>query len=161
MYGSNPVHQVARLESRDSWRWDPGMTWEEGLNLSGALQMQYLRNLIESRPFIRVPDQGIIASDAGKREKRVQATRGEDDSYAFIYITSGSPVAINMSRISGSIVAAYWYNPRDGASVLIGSFPNTGTRQFSPPTSGTGNDWILVLDDAAKSFPPPGVKLTD
>jgi hypothetical protein len=27
---------------------------------------------------------------------------------------------------------------------------------FTPPTPGEALDWVLVLDDAAKGFPPPG-----
>jgi hypothetical protein len=27
---------------------------------------------------------------------------------------------------------------------------------FTPPSSGPGNDWVLVLDDAARNFPAPG-----
>jgi hypothetical protein len=38
----------------------------------------------------------------------------------------------------------------------IGRFPKTATRKFEPPSSGVDNDWVLVLDDAAKNFPAPG-----
>ncbi|MDO8540512.1 MAG: hypothetical protein Q7S40_08775 [Opitutaceae bacterium] len=34
---------------------------------------------------------------------------------------------------------------------------NTGTRTFLAPNPGGGLDWVLVLDDATKGFPPPGV----
>jgi len=33
------------------------------------------------------------------------------------------------------------------------------TREFTPPSSGPGNDWVLVLDDVDKNFPPPGAKV--
>jgi len=35
---------------------------------------------------------------------------------------------------------------------------NTGERKFTPPTPGQELDWVLVLDDAAKGFPPPGAR---
>jgi hypothetical protein len=35
-------------------------------------------------------------------------------------------------------------------------FPARETRKFKPPSSGRGNDWILVLDDASKNFKTPG-----
>jgi len=42
-------------------------------------------------------------------------------------------------------------------SIFIEEFANSGTRAFEPPgTQGRGNDWILVVDDAAKNFSYPG-----
>jgi hypothetical protein len=32
----------------------------------------------------------------------------------------------------------------------------TAIQNFTPPSSGRGCDWVLVLDDAAKGYPPPG-----
>ena len=29
-------------------------------------------------------------------------------------------------------------------------------KTFTPPSSGRGQDWVLVLDDASKKFPEPG-----
>lgn len=131
--------------------------WYDALDLPASFQMRHVRNLIESRPFIvRVPDQSIIAAGQGEGADHVQATRGSDGSYAFVYIPTGSPVTIHMNKISGPKVRAYWYGPRNGVSKVIGEFPNTGTKQFTPPTAGRGNDWILVLDDASKGFPAPG-----
>ena len=61
-----------------------------------------------------------------------------------------------MGKISGEKVKAYWYNPRTGKSQFIGEFDNKGTIDFTCPTSGRGNDWILVLDDASSNFQEPG-----
>ncbi len=30
---------------------------------------------------------------------------------------------------------------------------NTGVKMFIPPSSGYGQDWVLVLDDAGKKYP--------
>jgi hypothetical protein len=51
---------------------------------------------------------------------------------------------------------AYWYNPRNGTSTAIGTVNNNGVREFVPPSSGYGQDWILVLDDAEKKYPIAG-----
>jgi hypothetical protein len=53
-------------------------------------------------------------------------------------------------------VKAWWFNPRNGEASAIGEFSNTGEREFNPPDPGEALDWVLVLDDAAKGFPPPG-----
>jgi hypothetical protein len=135
----------------------PQNYWYEAINQPGAAQMKHLRRLIESRPFlVRIPDQGVLASAAGSGTSRVQATRGSDGSYAFVYSAAGQAFTVNMDRIAGGTVRASWYDPRVATSTVIGTYPNTGTRQFTPPSSGAGNDWVLVLDDASRNFPLPG-----
>jgi hypothetical protein len=54
-----------------------------------------------------------------------------------------------MGQIKGAAVNAYWYDPRTGKATTIGNFPNSGEKEFKPPTSGYGQDWVLVLDDSA------------
>jgi hypothetical protein len=132
--------------------------WYDVLELPGAWDMTHVRNLIESRPFFtRVPDQSLIAGDAGTGPEHIQATRGED--YAFIYLPYGQNVQVTLGKISGRKIKAWWFNPRTGRAESIGTFSNEGTKEFDPPGEARrGNDWILVLDDASKDFPPPGSK---
>ena len=59
-------------------------------------------------------------------------------------------------KLSGKTIRAWWYDPRQGTSAAIGEFEKTGFHDFTPPSSGPGNDWVLVLDDASKNFPAPG-----
>jgi hypothetical protein len=61
--------------------------WYEAIHLPGAAQMQHVRALLESRPFLsRVPDQDIIVSDVGTGGEHIQATRDAQGRYALIYI---------------------------------------------------------------------------
>jgi hypothetical protein len=131
--------------------------WREAINLPGASQVQYARLLIESRPFLsRAPDQTLLASDTGKGTDHVQATRGEDGSYAFIYSASGQPFTVDLSKLSGKELHASWYDPRLGTSTSLGKFAREGKKEFTPPSSGPGKDWVLVLDDTSKNYPAPG-----
>jgi hypothetical protein len=133
--------------------------WREALHLPGAGQVRYARALLESRPFLtRIPDQTLIASDAGKGTDHVQATRDADGSYAFVYVPSGKPVTVDMDKLSGEKLRAYWYDPRNGKAKEIGTFARSGKREFTPPSAGQGNDWVLVLDDAGRKYPPPGTR---
>ena len=143
----------------------PLFPWHEALDRPGAGQMQHARALLESRPFlIRVPDQSVVIPAAvpfsvpGAGLKRVQATRGSDGSYAFVYIPAGQAVKINLEKISGGSVQAWWYNPRTGEAKAIGKYSAGGSREFVPPDPGESIDWVLVLDDATRNFPPPGRK---
>jgi hypothetical protein len=54
------------------------------------------------------------------------------------------------------VVKAWWFNPRNGEATAIGTFEPAGEREFTPPDPGEMIDWVLVLDDASKNYPPPG-----
>jgi hypothetical protein len=124
------------------------MHWKEAITRPGAWHMQFLVNLIESRPFLeRVPDQELIAENYNGAN-HLQATRGE--SYAFIYSPNGLNIKVNMGRISGDKVKAQWYDPRTGETSYIGELANEGVQSFMPPSSGRKNDWVLILDDASE-----------
>lgn len=133
----------------------PHFPWYVAVDLPGAGQMKYLRRLMESRPMLdRIPDQSLI-KDAMNANDRIQATRGKD--YLFVYSTQGKPITVNMGKITGKEVIAFWYNPKNGESKDDGRYHNTGQQTFTPPTTGYGNDWVLVIDDATKSYIKPKV----
>lgn len=132
----------------------PLKPWYESLDLPGASQMSHVRSLMESRPLLeRVPDQSLIESEVYDEGNRIQATRGKD--YLFVYTATGRPFTLNMGKISGKEVNAYWYDPREGTTQAIGTFDNAGTREFTPPSNGLGWDWILIVDNAEKPFKKP------
>ena len=122
--------------------------WTEAINDPGALQMQYLKKLMLSRPFLeRIPDQSLIAGENGSKYDHLMATRGND--YAMIYTYTGRNILVQMGKISGEKVKASWYKPADGTSTEIGEFENSGIQEFDPPGEpANGNDWVLVLDSA-------------
>jgi hypothetical protein len=163
-YGHHSVWQM----------WQPGrnpingplMPWFEAIEQPGAGQMQYGRRLIESRPFLtRIPDDSIIVTDErvptsvpGAGRYRFVATRDEAGTYAMVYAPIGRTFSVRMDAIKGAKIKAWWFNPRNGEAKLAGEYSNRGTTQFTPPDKGEMLDWVLVLDDAAKSYAPPGGK---
>jgi hypothetical protein len=71
-------------------------------------------------------------------------------------VTTDKPFRIHLGAITGGRVRANWYYPRDGPAKSIGTFANQGERAFNPPGGPReGNDWVLIVDDAAKRFPQP------
>ena len=129
--------------------------WHKAIYLPGSGQVQHARALIESRPyFMRIPDQTLIVSDAGEGTHHVQATRGDDGSYAFIYLPSGRPVTVNLEKLSGDTLNVHWFDPRTGQAYPAGQIAKRGHHEFTPPPARP--DWVLVLDDAAAGYPPPG-----
>lgn len=134
----------------------PHFPWYVAIDLPGAGQLKYLRQLIEARPmFDRVPDQSLV-TDALNANDRIQATRGKD--YIFIYSSQGKKFTVNMNKIAAKELVANWYNPRNGEYKDAGKFTRNAQQDFTPPTSGYGHDWVLIIDDAAKKYPLPGKK---
>jgi len=158
-YGNGEVYEfyhpgAARVGNAG---WHANMEWKDALKLPASGQVQFLRYLIESRPMLdRVPDQSLLAEGDLPVLERVEATRAKDGSYAFIYSADGKPFKVQTGKLSGEKLVSWWYDPRNGEAKQSETFSRADTREFTPPTSGIGNDWVLVLDDAGKNFPAPG-----
>ena len=90
----------------------------------------------------------------GAGTRHFAATRDSSGSYAMIYAPVGRAFKVRMDKITGGNSKAWWFNPRTGEATFIGEFPTTGEREFIPPDKGELLDWILVLDDASKKYPP-------
>jgi hypothetical protein len=151
-YGCHDIWQMysPRLEAVNG----PHLFWQQALDLPAARQVKFIKKLIESRPILdRIPDQSVILENDLSAYERIQATRGND--YAFIYTALGKPFTLNLGKISGSQLVAYWFNPKNGEVKDAGSFENKGTKILTPPTSGYGQDWVLILDDTSKKYPKP------
>jgi hypothetical protein len=142
---------------------NPLLPWTDAINQPGAAQMQHARALIESRPFLtRVPaDEAIVTgrvatSVPGAGRYRFVATRDAEGSYLMVYAPVGRSFTVRTGSIKGTGIRAWWFNPRDGRATSIGTFEKSGEREFSPPDPGEMLDWVLVLDDEGKNYPPPG-----
>lgn len=124
----------------------PHVYWEQAMDLPGAQQMAHVRKLMEANPILeRVPDQSLLVESDLPPAERVQATRGND--YIYVYTCTGKPFSVHMGKISGRFLQAGWYNPRNGAFKASGRVKNEGQQLFTPPSSGYGQDWVLVLQD--------------
>jgi hypothetical protein len=138
---------------------NPGDTiigWKKAAHSEAGGQMQYLKNLMLSRPyFSRIADQTMIKSSVGTSyTDLVYATRDEDRSYAMIYLPQNKPVNIDLSKISGSKKNVWWFDVRTGNARAAQAVRGNGNQSFTPPKEG--QDWVLVIDDASKNFDSPG-----
>ena len=90
---------------------------------------------------------------------KVRAALGEDGSFAFVYSPRGEAFTVRMDAIkSRAGVKSWWFDPRYGSASPIHTGENISLQTFTPPGQGRGQDWLLVLDDAGRRFPPPGQK---
>lgn len=130
---------------------DPHVYWEQAMDLPGARQMKHLRKLMEASSIEdRLPDQSLILENNLTPAERIQATRGKD--YAYVYTCAGKPFTVNMGKISGRMLQAGWFDPRNGEFKAIEKVRNTGQHNFTPPRSGYGQDWVLILQDEARAI---------
>lgn len=155
-YGNNNIWQM----------WAPGrqavidanVPWSEALDHPGAFQMGIVRRLFESRPFIKlIPDDAMIVDGPRNGGAKVRAARADDGSFAFVYSPRGEAFTVRMDVIKSKAgVKAWWFDPRYGSASAIYTGDSVALQSFTPPGSGRGQDWVLVLDDEAKKFPAPG-----
>jgi len=143
----------------------PLMPWREALDQPGAAQMQHAKRLLESRPFLtRVPADDVIVPDdvatamPGAGRYRFLATKDGAGSYAMIYAPVERRFRVNLGAIHGDKIRAWWFDPRTGVATPAGDYDGARIQEFTPPSTGYGLDWVLVLDDAVRGFGPPGDK---
>ncbi|WP_158827507.1 glycoside hydrolase family 140 protein [Mucilaginibacter lacusdianchii] len=147
-YGNNDVMQMHKPTDKKS-AYGSKEYWYQSINDPGALQMQYVKKLMLSRPYFeRVPDQSLIAAGKqGKRYNYLMATRGE--KYAFVYTYTGRNINVNAAKLPGKRLKVSWFNPRTGAVTNAGVQTKAGVMNFNPPGEvANGNDWVLILDEA-------------
>ncbi|HUV13448.1 MAG TPA: glycoside hydrolase family 140 protein [Acidobacteriota bacterium] len=131
--------------------------WFEALSDPGSRQMKFFRDLLEARPFYRlVPDQELVADQNKEDTGHVRAARDSEGKFAIFYIPTGRSVTVRLDRLPAVTLRAFWFNPRQNAAQLIGTFKRTERSEFEPPTQGRNNDWILVIDDADQDLPRIG-----
>jgi hypothetical protein len=154
-YGHHAVWQFAG--ARDEVVNHADRDWIDATHRPAARQMVYLRRLVESRPYFdRIPDQALIAGSAGEGALHMRATRDTAGTYAFVYFPMNDQAAtIDVAKLRAARLRAWWYDPRTGIGTLAGEVDGGAPRAFRSPPYGP--DWVLVLDDIAARYQPPGL----
>jgi hypothetical protein len=155
-YGHHHIWQFLNTELyKPITNGDTLIPWKKAVHAEAAGEMQYLKKLMLSRPyFSRIGDQSLIQDPGSTYVDLVYATRDEQNSYAMIYLPQNKPVNINLSKVYGTSKNVWWFDPRTGLATKGESANGNGIQIFTPPKMG--KDWVLVIDDAAKNFSPPG-----
>lgn len=132
--------------------------WHKAVDLPGAFQMTYVRNLMESRPYLtRIADQFMGRCWETDAMITRDGTRDNSDAtYAMAYMQRGCTVTLRTERIAAKKLNVWWFNPRDGKATQAGQIDNAAWTTFTAPTTIAEQDWVLVIDDASKNYPPPG-----
>jgi Protein of unknown function (DUF4038)/Putative collagen-binding domain of a collagenase len=133
--------------------------WIDALERPAARQMQFLRALMESRPYFdRIPDPSLVLGNPEEGARHLVSTRDTKGTYAFVYFPmNDQSVQVALTRLPAKRIRAWWYDPRTGVGTLIGTLDSVPEKEFRSPSYGP--DWILVLDDADANFAPPGLRV--
>ncbi|MEQ9286906.1 MAG: glycoside hydrolase family 140 protein [Cyclobacteriaceae bacterium] len=154
-YGCHDVWQMYKPDKTPINQ--PLRPWPKALDLPMANQVKHLKNLMLSRPVLsRVPDQSIILNPQPDDNNYVVATRDSEGTYAMVYFPTGKSTFLDFSKLKGSKLNSWWFDPRTGNAFngpVLGKFE---TNEIEPPTSGKGHDWVLVVDNSLESFDKPG-----
>jgi hypothetical protein len=144
-YGNNNVWQM----------WQPGrapvlyanIPWHDALDHPGAVQMGILRRFMEARAFhMLLPDQRLVADGPRDGPAKIRAMRASDGAFALFYSPRGASFTVDKAVIKAPRVRESWFDPRYGVTYEIHTTDNLGFQTYTPPTSGHGRDWVLVLE---------------
>ena len=142
---------------------NPLLPWQEAISQPGAAQMQWGKRLMLSRPYLsRIPATELVLTEShipsawpGEGIYRFAATMDTDGTYLMVYAPVGRKFEVNTTVIRGKRLTGWWYNPRNGQSLKIGSVERAERVSFISPNPGEELDWILVIDDASKKYKRP------
>jgi len=154
-YGNHNIWQM----------WQPGRDpissartpWREAVGHIGSTQMGYMRRFFESRPWTLLrPATDQLQGDNPEGPMHQRMAVAEDGSYLVAYSPYGTPLSFDLDMITATDRTAYWFDPRAGTSTAIAGVPAEGVHTFTPPgTPERGNDWVLLVEDAAKGWDAP------
>lgn len=151
-YGHNSVWQM----------WEPGrkpiisanIPWYAALDHPGAFQMGVLARLWTSRPWTELePGDSWLLDAPMAGPSKVRGMIARDGSWAMVYSSEGASFAIDLTRFAATQLDEVWFDPRTGVLERQHTSANAAFQTFVPPTSGRGEDWVLLLEDPDRGFP--------
>jgi hypothetical protein len=109
--------------------------------------MGYLRRLMEQQQFqTLVPDQDIILDGPLRGPAKIRAARGADGARIIVYSPRGESFTLDLGAIRAPMHTQTWFAPRSGVGYTFRTEQSHGIQSFTPPSSGPGNDWVLVIE---------------
>lgn len=154
-YGHNAVWQMYSPDNEPIiWA---NIPWYESLDTPGAFQMGFIRSLFESCSFQEFePAQYIIMDGPLSGAAKIRALCSNKGTFAFVYSPRGEQFTIDKRVFKSSRMKEYWFDPRYGCRYYIHTTTNAAFQTYAPPTSGRGNDWVLIFEEVKSDIEPLG-----
>lgn len=143
-YGVNGVWQVnlpdqrfGKSPSGNDWG---GTPWREAMNLPGSTQIARAKQFLLTLPWYQLAPVTHLVSNA------TSAAATADGRCAFAFAAKGQAVTVDLAKMRGPL-RTRWFDPTSAELKAIeGSpFPNTGSRELTPPGQNAAGDadWVL------------------
>lgn len=147
-YGNNNIWQMYDT-GRTSILW-ADIPWHEAIHHPGSRQVGLMKRLLCEYDFTKLrAAQDVLADAPAHGGARVRAAMANDGSFAFVYSPYGAKFTVVKDRIKAARIRCSWFDPRYGVRHVVHTGDTRGLQTYSPPTSGRGNDWVLILEDDA------------
>jgi len=144
-YGNNNIWQMWREGEKNVI--GANIPWYEAIDHPGSYEMMHLRRFFESREWQKLrPSQRLIIDGPETGPAKVRAALAEDGSFLIAYSPMGEPFTINIDSLASNNISEAWFDPRYGTYFTIHNGDVLSLKTYTPPASGYGNDWILVID---------------
>lgn len=142
-YGCHDIWQM-----KDGGRRPEGLargTWETSLDLPGAYDLIHARRLMERFDWeSRKPATDMVVSENASVEDKTVALLG--DGFAFVYFPNGNKATLRLFNVfKRPELSLEWMNPRTGERMAGGKVSRLDDQEITPPASGRGNDWVLII----------------
>ena len=145
-YGCRDVWSF-RVPSAHAPSRDVDTYWRDALHFPAAEELCYLRSLFSDYPWYNlVPDQdgSLVTQGSMGGSLRIQGAVARDRSYALVNGPEPMPVWIDLTRLCGEFVDAFWFSPSNGRYTFLHRYQAEEKVRFS--LEGETGDWVLVLD---------------
>lgn len=155
VFGSCPLWSFGAATGYCDSHSSPFNSWTNNMNSPGSISQGAIGKLMRSRKWwTLVPDYSnlVVLSTKGNELAYHATARETDGETIMVWCPNTNVVTVDMTKIAGTQAKAWWWNPNDNTSVLIGTYNTTGTRNFTPGSARK----LLVLDSAASGLEAPG-----
>jgi hypothetical protein len=148
---------------------DSDTHWREAIHFPAAEQMRHLRRVLTDYPWHRlVPEldgEGrlneqqagrlahpapvgtphLVVRGSGEGDLHVQAAVADDGSYALAYVPETMRLTLDLGRLAGSPVEAWWFDPGAGDYRFEQRFHQRGVITLQAPGGCDDRDHVLAL----------------
>lgn len=156
-YGCHDVWQMFDISHNPPVTW-ARTHWKAALHLPGAVQMGYLRKLMESVSWWKLePAQQLITNENPEDGGYQVAAMSSDKDFLLAYTPFGRTLQLDLTQLNTNKLQAWWFNPRDGTAFKINEPDNSSITGFKPYVQHPETDWILIVMDKNKNWTAPQI----
>lgn len=143
-YGNSNIWQMWKEGEKNILGAD--IPWYEAINHPGSFDMMHMRRFLESMSWQKLrPSQELVIDGPKTGPAKIRAAIAADGTFILAYSPMGEPFSINLDPLVSNHITVKWFDPRYGTTYSIQKADVLSVQTFTPPNSGKGNDWVLLV----------------